>query len=46
MAKRCNFCAQKLNEEGYCENPKCPENLRCEIIEKSKEETAGGTTNE
>lgn len=36
MTKRCAFCAKKLNDAGYCENLKCPDNLRREIIEKSK----------
>lgn len=36
MQKRCKFCAKKLNQDGYCENEKCPENLRREIIEKEQ----------
>ena len=23
LAKRCPYCAHKLNTEGKCENPKC-----------------------
>lgn len=40
MKKRCSFCARKLNETGYCENPQCPENLRREIIENEKTKKA------
>ena len=36
MAERCKFCAKKLNDKGYCENQKCPDNLRREIIEKAE----------
>lgn len=36
MAERCKFCAKKLNDKGYCENQKCPDNIRREIIEKAE----------
>ena len=36
MAERCKFCAKKVNDKGYCENKKCPDNFRREIIEKAE----------
>ena len=36
MAERCKFCAKKVNDKGYCENQKCPDNIRREIIEKAE----------
>ena len=33
MLKFCTFCARKLNEQGFCTNPKCPDYKRKEIIE-------------
>ena len=36
MTERCKFCAKKLNDKGYCENQKCPDNIRREIIEKAE----------
>lgn len=40
MNKRCIFCGRKLDDNGFCTNPKCPDYRRKEIIEadrKSKE---------
>lgn len=35
MTKRCKFCAKKLDENGQCNNEKCPEKLRNEIVGKA-----------
>jgi hypothetical protein len=44
MAKRCKFCAHKLDSDGYCTNPKCPEYIRAEIEKKAASESSESTT--
>lgn len=44
MAKRCKFCAHKLDSDGYCTNPKCPEYIRAEIEKKAAAESSESTT--
>lgn len=36
MVKFCTFCARKLDEQGFCTNPTCPDYKRKEIIEIEK----------
>ena len=44
MAKRCKFCAHKIDSDGYCTNPKCPEYIRAEIEKKAASESSESTT--
>lgn len=45
MIKFCTFCARKLDKQGFCTNPKCPDYKRKEIIETEKRELAEKTKN-
>lgn len=52
MIKFCTFCARKLDSEGFCTNPKCPDYRRKEIVKneqiamaKEKESTAKANNN-
>ena len=48
MLKFCTFCARKLDKQGFCTNPKCPDYKRKEIIQTEKkelEEKAKSTAN-
>lgn len=38
MIKFCVFCARKLDAEGFCTNPKCPDFKRKLIVETEKNE--------
>lgn len=36
VAKRCLICHRKLREDGYCENPKCPDYIRTQIHDEEQ----------
>ena len=40
-AKRCGFCGHKLDEKGNCQNKKCVDYKRTQIIEKEEKKSAG-----
>ena len=40
MLKFCTFCARKLDKQGFCTNPKCPDYKRKLIIETEKKAIA------